>query len=157
VCRDPKEVSNSMLKRFTSHTLMALAEGALIALLIVGLVAGTALAGKGKPSGGGTSSIAMVPVPATDAVTTHGDQVTFNVSTTATTQPMVKLECFQGGTLVYTASAGFYPDYPWQWAQIFTLESSVWTSGAADCTGTLYFFNGRRYSNLSTTTFNVGA
>ena len=36
-----------MLKRFTTHSLMALAEASLIALLVVGLIAGTAFAGKG--------------------------------------------------------------------------------------------------------------
>lgn len=42
-----------------SHTAQALAEGALIALIVVGLVAGSAFAargGGGKPSGGGTTS-----------------------------------------------------------------------------------------------------
>ena len=148
-----------MLKRFTSHTVIALAEASLVAMLIVGLLAGTAFAGKGggggKPVGGGGGTIRMVPL--TDAVPNHGDQVTFNVSSTATTQPMVRLECRQGSDLVYTASAGFYPDYPWQWAQTFTLESTLWASGAADCTGTLYYYNGRRYSNLSSTSFYVGA
>ena len=39
-----------MVKRFTSHTVMALAEASLVALLVVGMVAGTAFAAKG---GGG--------------------------------------------------------------------------------------------------------
>ena len=38
-----------MLKRFTSHSLMALAEASLVALLVVGLMAGTAFAGRGGP------------------------------------------------------------------------------------------------------------
>ena len=42
-----------------------------------------------------------------------GDQVTFNVSTTATDRPTVRLHCYQNGNLVYTFSAGFFAGYPW--------------------------------------------
>ena len=50
-----------MLKRFTTHTLMALAEASLIALLVVGLIAGTAFAGRG---GGGKPAAADRLTPA---------------------------------------------------------------------------------------------
>jgi hypothetical protein len=70
---------------------------------------------------------------------------------------MVKLQCFQGSTLVYTSSAGFYPGYPWPWAQTFTLSSAAWTGGAASCTASLYYWNGRRYSTLKTLSFSVAA
>ena len=48
-----------------SHSAQAIAEGALISLLVVGLMAGTAFAargGGGKPGGGGTTSSATVAV-----------------------------------------------------------------------------------------------
>ena len=54
-------------------------------------------------------------------------------------------------------SAGFYPEYPWPWAQTFTLSSGAWTGGAANCTATLYYFNGRSYPTLATQSFAVAA
>ena len=56
--------------RITKHTVQAIAEGALIATLVVGLMAGTAFAGKGggKQSGGGSTGggggVSMVLVDA---------------------------------------------------------------------------------------------
>jgi hypothetical protein len=67
----------------------------------------------------------------------YGDTVTFDVSTTQTDVPTVSLNCYQNGTLVYGASAGFYSSYPWPWAQNMTLSSSAWTGGSASCTATL--------------------
>ena len=131
------------------------------ALLALALVP-TALAGKGgkpAPGGGGStsgSSVEMVPM-APDGVTNWGDQVTFKVSTSATTQPMVRLDCYQGGVKVYWASAGFYDGYPWAWARNFTLKSTYWTGGAANCTATLYLNDGRRYRDLASTSFPVAA
>ena len=142
----------------------AAAEAGLITLLIFGLTAGSALAGKGgngggndggKPGGKSSSSLTLVVLAPPDA--NYGEQVTFEVSTTATDKPLVRLECSQGGTLVYSASAGFYDGYPWPWAQNFTLSSSYWTGGAADCTATLYHFDGRRYRDLTSTGFHAAA
>ena len=79
-----------MLKRFTTHTLMALAEASLIALLVVGLIAGTAFAGRGgggKPSGGGSAysgSISLAPIVVDsngNGAPSRGDVVTFDIST----------------------------------------------------------------------------
>jgi len=140
-----------------------------IALLIAALAAllavPAAFAGKGggggKPGGGGTtggsSTLTLVLLNSTDGLPHYGQQVTFNVSTTATTQPSVKLECFQGGKLVRTGSAGFYPEYPWPWAQTFSLSSGAWTGGAADCTASMYYYNGRSYPTLATLRFTVQA
>ena len=41
-----------------------------------------------------------------------GDTVTFDVSTTATTEPYVDLVCSQNGVVVYGATAGFFASYP---------------------------------------------
>jgi len=113
--------------------------------------------GKPAPGGGGSgSSLRLVPL-APDGVTNWGDQVTFEVTTSATTQPMVRLDCYQGGVKVYWASAGFYDGYPWAWARNFTLKSTYWTGGAADCTATLYLNDGRRYRDLASTSFHVAA
>ena len=149
-----------MLKRFTSHTLMALVEASLVALLIVGLIAGTALAGKGgKPGGGGGGggttgggSLVVVDMDG-DGVINYGDDVTFELTTSAT-RPFVSVNCYQGGAWVYAASVGYFASYPWdQW---FTLATSSWPAGSGDCTAQLYTSkDGIRINVLGTTTFSV--
>jgi hypothetical protein len=117
--------------------------------------------GGGKPSGGGTtggsSSLSLVMVTDNNANggPNWGDQITFNISQTATTEPHVDLKCTQGGTVVLGATAGFYASYPWPWTQIMTLSSPSWTSGAADCTATLYYFAGTKNVVLSTLRFTA--
>jgi hypothetical protein len=137
-----------------------IAHAAILALVAALAVAPAALGGKpSKPAGGGGSgsSLTLVLLNSTDGIPHWGQQVTFKVSTTATTKPLVKLQCFQGGTLVYTSSAGFYPGYPWPWAQTFTLSTAAWTGGAASCTASLYYYNGRRYMTLKALSFGVAA
>jgi hypothetical protein len=79
-----------------------------------------------------------------------GDTITFNVSTTATTQPYVEVTCSQNGAVVYSAWAGFYDSYPWPGSQLMPLYSPSWTGGAADCTAVLD-------PNLATLKFHVDA
>jgi hypothetical protein len=122
----------------------------------------TALAGKGggAPPKGGSSSLALAMVADgnADGLPNWGDTVTFNVSTTATTQPYVSLKCYQGGTLVYSTSAGFYDGYAWPWTQNMALRSSSWTSGAADCDARLYSAtNSGRTTTLATLSFHADA
>jgi hypothetical protein len=128
----------------------------LAAVLVVGPVAGTALARGSKAHVASTSTLEMVPVDPTDADVNWGDQVTFNVSTNATNYPVVTLQCYRG-ELVYSASAGFYPEYPWQYAQTFTLRSNAWTGGAAACTATLQYNDGKRIIELKSLDFAVAA
>ena len=87
----------------------------------------------------------------------YGDTITFHVSTTATTEPHVNLECYQGGTQVYSAVTGYYASYPWPWTQNMALWSYSWTGGAADCTATLYYFSGRKTITATTLGFHVDA
>jgi hypothetical protein len=137
-----------------------IAQAAIIVLVAALALAPAARGGKPvePPRGGGTSSsLTLVLLNSTDGIPHWGQKVTFNVSTTATTKPLVKLQCFQGGVRVYTGSAGFYPGYPWPWAQTFTLASGAWTGGAASCTASLYYYNGRRYITLKTLSFSVAA
>jgi len=101
------------------------------------------------------SSLSLVLLNSTDGLPHWGQQVTFNVSTTATTQPNVSLDCYQNGSLVYGAVAGFYPSYPWPWTQIFTLSSPSWKSGGANCTASLYYFSGKKTTTLTTMSFQV--
>jgi hypothetical protein len=135
------------IRRITSHSLQAIAEAALIAMLVVGLMAGTAFAGKpatgtgghGKPgSGGSTGTLTLVMVADTNGngAANWGDTITFSVTSSSAT-PTVSVRCSQNGTLVYAADAGFYPSYPWPGAQNMPLYSPSWTGGAASCTTTL--------------------
>jgi hypothetical protein len=107
--------------------------------------------------GGGTGSFSLVLLNSTDGLPHWGQQVTFNVSTTATTEPNVSLNCYQNGGLVYGAEAGFYPSYPWPGSQTFTLSSPSWTGGAASCTAKLYYFSGKTTTTLATMNVQVYA
>ena len=147
-------------RAFLSHSALALAEAGLIALLVVCLVAGTALAarggnggGGGKPSGGGTGTLTMVPMDgATEAH--FGARVTFTLSTTATDKPFVHLRCYQGGALVGEGRQGFFEGALGnQW---FVLgPTPAWPSGAADCTAALEMYTNKGWSLLGTTSFHV--
>ena len=132
------------------------------ALVMVLAVVPSALAGKGgKGKPGGTSSTSTLAVKMVYDGNANGapnwnDQVTFDVSTTATDKPWVKLNCYQAGVWVSTSTAGFFAAYPWP--PNFTLASGGWTSGAGDCTATLYLVtsNGRS-KTLATLSFHVAA
>ena len=149
-----------MVKRFTSHTLMALAEASLVALLVVGLIAGTAFAGKGpgKPSGGGGTSIrvSMVEDANGNGGPDQGDVVTFTFSTSAD-RPTMNLTCSQGGAMVFGDSHPMYTPNIWDDPGHFELSSLSWTGGPATCTATLKAAAGRKISTLGTLTFAVGA
>ena len=92
-----------------------------------------------------------------DTAGTGGGLRTFNVSTTATSQPSVNVDCNQNGALVYRHYGFFYGDpSP---SQNFVLQSPAWTSGAADCTATLYYIDPTLgvELDLATLPFNVSA
>jgi hypothetical protein len=134
---------------------LAVGSAAVVASL---LTLAPAAGARGKPSGGSTSgsTVTLVMKDASDTVVNHGDVITFRVATTATDRPFVSVQCKQGGTLVYSASAGYFPDYPW--STDFTLSSNSWTSGDADCTARLYSSkDGVRTTTLATTSFHAYA
>lgn len=144
------------VRSVVKHSGQAVLEGALASLLVVGLMAGTAFAarggGNGSTTGGG--SLALV-LASGDTVANHGDTITFAVTTSAT-RPFVGLSCYVSGALVYQASVGFFPDYPW--AQNFVLASNGWTAGAADCAARLYTTkDGTRTTTLATLAVHVDA
>jgi len=146
--------------RRARRILGAAAEAALVTTLIFGLIATTAFAAKGgnganKTSGGrSASTFSLVLLDSTDGAAHYGQDVTFNVSTSATDNPYVNVRCYQDGAFVYDAWAGFY-DAAW-FGQTFTLASSSWTSGAADCDARLVMWakNGRERT-LDEMTFHV--
>lgn len=130
---------------------------AIVAAAVVALAAAPAHAAKGggKPPSDSSSTVAVRNVDAADTVINWGDTVTFDVKTTATDKPAVHLQCYQGGELVLTSSAGFYA--AWPWSNEFRLASGAWTGGAADCTARLYqtSSNGLRTYTLATQSFHV--
>lgn len=111
--------------------------------------------GGGKPSRGGTGTISA-PVMVTDlnsnGLPNWNDTITFNISTTATTEPWVHLKCTQNGTSVYQAYDGYFDRS--LTSRNFALSSNGWTSGAADCTAWLE--NGQG-AQLASTSFHVNA
>jgi len=153
------------IRSVLKHSTMAVLEGALVASLVVGLMAGTALAGKpggggghNKPGGGSTGSGTLAFVMVTDAnsngLPNWGDSLTFNVTTTAAS-PFVRMTCSQGGAIVYTFSAGYFADY--YWSKNFILSSASWSAGAASCSATLYTTDGTSNNTLATMSIAVGA
>ena len=119
------------IRSVLKHSTQAVLEGALIASLVVGLMAGTAFAGKpgggggGKPPRGGASgsiALALVSDANTNGSPNWNDTITFTV-TGGGTNPFVSVTCAQGGTMVYSASAGFYDSYPWPGARNMPLYS----------------------------------
>ena len=118
----------------------------------------SAFGAKGGAGSSGTSSglsRVMVNDLNGNGLPNWGDTVTFDVSTSAS-YPVVLLECYRNGALVFSQRAGFFPTY--MWSKDFTLQSSSWTSGAADCTATLYYStrNGTN-KTLATLSFHVEA
>lgn len=152
-------------KSIIKHSAEAILEGALISLLVVGLMAGTAFAGKGGGGGtsggtsGGSATLALVLADDVNGngIVNWGDTVTFNVSSGSTVTPQVKLTCTQGGTVVYNANAAWYAGNPFAYMQMMKLQSGAWTGGAADCTAKEYYSSGKRTVTLKTLTFHVDA
>jgi hypothetical protein len=133
---------------------------ALVFTLAFLCLAGTQAAAAGHGGGGGkkpspTGTLALVPMDSTDGVAHWGQRVTFDVATTATTQPHVNVTCSQSGVVVYGTTTGYYADYPWPWTQVMTLASLDWTGGAADCVATLWYASGAKMVTLTTLNFHV--
>ena len=124
-------------------------------LILDGTDAFAAAHGGGGHKSAATGTLGLVLLNSTDGVAHWGQQVTFNVSTTATTEPHVGLKCSQSSVVVYSAQSGYYASYPWPWTQVMTLSSSAWTSGSAACIATLYYFSGTSSVTLATLSFNA--
>jgi len=113
--------------------------------------------GGGKRGGGGTTTtgggtIELVLLNSTDGLAHVRQDVTFNVSTTATLAPYVTLRCYQNGTLVLKSSNGMFVT---SLDQIFTLASNSWLSGAADCDATLENWDSGGVVALASMSFHV--
>lgn len=133
---------------------------AVAATIAVSLVfAGTAFAGKTSPSSSSIAGPYLVgtssPIGAAAVAPQFGQTITFNVSTTATSNPFVNLNCYQNGTLVMNSWSAFFPGGS---NQNFGLYSPSWKSGAADCTADLGMLtkNGS-WKVLASNSFSVSA
>jgi len=113
--------------------------------------------GGGSGSGSGTVTLVVVSSPYNDGLAHFGGQVTYTVSTSSTTQPYVSTTCYQGTTLVLSASAGWYASYAWPDARTVTLQTMAWTGGAATCTAKLYSMDSGSPVTLGTTSFTAYA
>jgi hypothetical protein len=156
-----------LIARSRKHRLSLLAALSIFALALVP----AALAGKGgggsgggggghKPGGGsgsgsGTVTLVVVSSPSNDNLPHFGGQVTYTVSTSSTTQPYVSTTCYQGTTLVLSASAGWYASYAWPDARTVTLQTMAWTGGSANCTVRLYSMDSGSPVTLGTTSFTA--
>ena len=93
-----------------SRTRMLTTMAALAVTVVMALApaAGAARGGGGGKSNmaGSTSSLSLVLLDSTDGLAHYGQRVTFNVATTATTEPFLDLACYQNDTLVYSGHAG---------------------------------------------------
>ena len=146
------------------HVAAAVLEASLVTALTFGLIAGTAFAAKGGNGGGkgghggggavvgGGTISAPVLVDTSDTTVNWGDRIRFNVSTSSTSEPWVKLYCYQGGALVAQGSEGYFERSLDD--GVFGLYSPMWSGGAADCTAKLTKSDG---SVLATTSFYVNA
>ena len=84
-----------------------------------------------------------------------GEQVTFRISTSIS-RPFVRNDCWRNGALVSSEVHEFTSDS--YFGTTFTLgPTSLWRSGAADCTARLLDQSRKRARTLATTTFHVRA
>ena len=118
----------------TRHVLGALAEGALLSLLVVALVSGTAFAAKGNGKGGGNNTITLAVAGQTDTarLVVSGD-VTFLVTRSVTDDEVlwVTMKCYDTGGAEISRR-----DIAVIWGMWYSLEGSagpVPTSGST-CT-----------------------
>lgn len=150
------------IRSVLAHAVQAVAEGSLLALLIVGLVAGTTLAarggttggGKGGGGGGSTIAVAMTTDANGNGSPNWGDQVRFTV-TTSEPYPIVTLACSAGGTVVGSDSKPYYWPNAWDDPGDFTLSSQAWTGGPADCRADLKGQSRKGTVVLASTSFHV--
>ena len=131
----------------------------IIALIFALASTPAALAARGANGNTGVKgsdpTLAMVNDANGNGLPNWGDTVTFNVSTAAA-YPALQLACYQNSALVFDQIVGAFPSY--MASKDFTLQSNLWTGGAADCTATLYTTSSSgKQTTLATTSFAVDA
>ncbi len=147
----------SPARRFVFVAVIVILVLTIVPMAFAGKGTGGGKHGGGTTTGSGTMTLAMVADANQNGLPNWGDTITFNVSTTATTEPHVDVSCSQNGVVVYGASTGYYAAYPWPWTQNMTLSSQSWTGGSASCTATLQAYSGTSVSTIGTLSFTVAA
>jgi hypothetical protein len=153
-----KKSSKSIKQR--KFSLNHLVVTALVFGLVGGVIGWAAFAAPHKGGGGGSNgSISLVLSTDVngDGLPNWGDTITYNVSTTATSAPSVSTVCTQNGTTVLHGDTSFYAGNPFAYTNYLALKSGVWTSGAADCTATMYYNNHNKQATLATLNYHVNA
>jgi hypothetical protein len=147
------------IRSVLSHSAQAVAEGALIALLVVGLMVGTAFAAKGGHGGGASGATGGYSVTVTPGGPyTFGEEI--SVTTNApvypnNTGPWIELKCYQGTVLVMSDShAGFSAGWYYNWP-FYLGPTQYWASGAADCTVRVWHQANNRQVTDAKTSFHV--
>jgi hypothetical protein len=126
-----------------SHGAQALLEGLLVALLVVGLMAGTAFAGKPSAGGGTTGAFRVDDGVFAGRTTAHqGGSGTW-----------VHATCYQDGGLVFEQYAQYGADHT---ASLLLGPTPNWSGGAASCRAEEGSWRrGTQWRASATTTFNV--
>ena len=125
----------------------------IVAAAVVAVAVGFApsVVAQGKRKGQAAAAIGFSVVVVSDQnqneLPNFGDQISFNVTSTETSDPHVQLVCTQNGAVVY---GGLWPLTP-----VLTLSSLSWTSGAADCTATVYYIVAAKKINIGSVNFTV--
>jgi hypothetical protein len=143
----------STISRTHRFALAAIFIGAVLALVPAALAAkGGGGGGHKSGGGGGTGTISLAPVNSADGLAHYGGSVSFNISTTATTQPWVNLKCSQNGVVVAQGWDGYFVGS--LSGESFGLYSGNWTGGAADCVA---YLTTPQWAVLASTSFHVYA
>jgi hypothetical protein len=151
--RSLKEVNRTMLSKALA-SVFALFFMAILVLISASLPA-AAKGGRQNSAAITSSGFTLVVLNSADGLAHRGGQVTFAVSTAATSEPHVGVKCSQNGVLVYATQTGYYAGYLWPWTQVMTLSSVAWSGGSADCVATLYYFSGASVVSLGTLSFSA--
>lgn len=145
------------IRSVLTHSAQAVAEGALIALVVVGLMAGSVFAAKGGGQSGSWIELVQGSGFAASVQPTLGSTVSFSTGYPNNVQnPRIEVLCYQNGSLVYGEAGGV--------ADSFLLGGggSIWLSGGgpADCVANLFYFGqhagSQTYNVLATTSFPAG-
>ena len=152
-----KNKSSLKQRKFSANHLLLTA---IVFGLVGGLVGWAAFAaphngGGGGKGGGGTISLVLSTDVNSDGLPNWGDTITYNVSTTVTSAPNVKTSCIQNGVEVLHGDTSFYDGNPFAYTNYLQLKSGLWTSGAADCTATMYYNSHKQQVTLATLNYHV--
>jgi hypothetical protein len=141
------------IRSVLTHSAQALAEGSLIALLVVGLMAGSVFAAKGGGQSGSWIELAQGSGFSASVQPTLGDSVSFSTGYPNNVQnPRIEVLCYQNGSLVYGAAGAVTDSF------LLGGGGSIWLTngGSATCTANLFYFGqhagSQTYNVLASTT-----